>query len=215
MEQHSISSSGQQQPQGRRISLTMRRIGLDDLPEIPSLPEGYQLRAYEEGDAPSLVFTLRSAFDNNDWTPEKVYKELTGNPNVKAIFVIVSGGQVVATASALFEPRDSGRLAVLHWVGVDKGHRGKMLGYMVSLRVLYYFREQGYREVFLRTDDSRIPAIKTYLKLGFVPDYTDPACAEHWGRILSQLGPAYQHPFSSAGGAAAMSNSTGPSIENS
>lgn len=49
------------------IPLTMRRPDLDDLPRIPILPEGYILRAYQEGDAPSLAATLCSAFDTAAW----------------------------------------------------------------------------------------------------------------------------------------------------
>ena len=175
------------------IPLTMRRPDLDDLPRIPILPEGYILRAYQEGDAPSLAATLCSAFDTADWTLEKVYRELIHHPNVKATFVIAFDRGVVATASALLSPEDPHGPAILHWVGVDKGHRGKALGYIVSLQVLHYFKGAGYKSVILHTDDSRIAAIKTYLKLGFVPEHTNQEYIEYWKELLTQLGVDYGH----------------------
>ena len=50
---------------------------------------------------------------------------------------------------------------------------GKNLGYSLSLAALNYFRKKGIKEVFLYTDDFRLPAIKTYLKLGFKPVILD------------------------------------------
>jgi mycothiol synthase len=42
---------------------------------------------------------------------------------------------------------------------------------LVSLAVLHYLRERGFRAADLSTDDRRLPAIRTYLALGFVPVY--------------------------------------------
>jgi hypothetical protein len=43
----------------------------------------------------------------------------------------------------------------------------------------------GASEVFLLTDDERLPAIRTYLALGFVPDFT--GTDADWSRVLEQL----------------------------
>jgi mycothiol synthase len=38
-------------------------------------------------------------------------------------------------------------------------------------RILEDFRDRGYRDAVLETDDFRLPAIKVYLRFGFVPVY--------------------------------------------
>ena len=44
---------------------------------------------------------------------------------------------------------------------------------------------EGMETARLRTDDWRIPAIKTYLKIGFEPDLTsEPDYKERWEKIF-------------------------------
>jgi mycothiol synthase len=47
------------------------------------------------------------------------------------------------------------------------------------------------RPIVLRTDDYRIPAIKVYLKLGFVPTYDHLSYPDRWQAIFLALGENY------------------------
>jgi mycothiol synthase len=47
--------------------------------------------------------------------------------------------------------------------------------------------QAGYEEIYLRTDDHRLPAIKTYLKLGWEPFLCAPDMAERWRTVCQQL----------------------------
>ena len=50
---------------------------------------------------------------------------------------------------------------------------------------VWAFKTQGMKTARLRTDDWRIPAIKTYLKAGFTPDITsEPDYKERWEKIF-------------------------------
>ncbi len=58
----------------------------------------------------------------------------------------------------------------LHMVGVLPSHGGKGLGFQVSLAALRQMKREGFTQSVLETDDFRIPAIVTYLKLNFQPE---------------------------------------------
>jgi len=60
----------------------------------------------------------------------------------------------------------------------------------VSLAALYYMRDQGFASAALTTDDVRLPAIGSYLGLGFVPDYWDDPVSDQrarWSEVFARL----------------------------
>lgn len=72
-------------------------------------------------------------------------------------------------------------------VCVRPEHRGHRLGYWLTLATLHYFRDHGFQQAILDTDDFRLPAIREYLDLGFEPEYTHPSHTERWERIRAEL----------------------------
>jgi mycothiol synthase len=48
-------------------------------------------------------------------------------------------------------------------------------------------RERGCGEAILDTDDFRLPAIRTYLRLGFTPEISADDHAHRWDRIFAEL----------------------------
>ncbi len=167
--------------------LLMRRPTLDALPPVPELPEGYTLRLYQTGDMESLAAVLREAFADDQWTPERVRETLAESPEVKAVYVIDNAGKVVATASARLMPEAFPGSGYLHWVAVSPAHQGKHLGTAVSLAVLHDFVRLGCKDAVLETQDERIAAIKTYQKLGFVPEHAHETHPERWSKIAEML----------------------------
>jgi len=67
-------------------------------------------------------------------------------------------------------------------------HRGRRLGFWACLAALHRFAEEGREAALLLTDDFRLPAIRTYLRLGFRPVYTYESHMERWGKVFSELG---------------------------
>ena len=57
----------------------------------------------------------------------------------------------------------------------------------VCTAVMQRYASAGYRHVYLKTDDWRLPAIKTYLKLGFLPFLFAPDMEERWREVCSEL----------------------------
>ncbi|NLC55450.1 MAG: GNAT family N-acetyltransferase, partial [Armatimonadetes bacterium] len=73
------------------------------------------------------------------------------------------------------------------WVGVMPEHQGHRLAFHLCLACLRFLRDRGVRECFLLTDDFRVPAIKTYLRLGFEPEVTHESHPARWQKILAEL----------------------------
>jgi mycothiol synthase len=107
------------------------------------------------------------------------------------LFVIVHrpSGKLVATAMAVHSPCKLHPFGgELGWVAGDPAHSGKGLGLAVCSAVTRRFIEAGYRRIYLRTDDWRLPALKTYMKLGYVPFIYAPDMVERWKKVYDKLG---------------------------
>jgi D-xylonolactonase len=163
--------------------LVMRRHHLNGLPEL-NVESPYVLRTYQPGDEVSAAECLARAFDE-PWTPTMVMDELAANERTWAMYVVVLGDLVVATTTA--RQSDEPDLGYVHWVATHPDHTGRRLGYQVSLAVLHEFVRRGATRAILTTDDPRLPAIQTYLNLGFEPDITDASHPERWAKVREAL----------------------------
>jgi mycothiol synthase len=143
----------------------------------------------------SLAQLLERSF-GEPWDVERVQRELGPDNGVVAIYVLRAGDRLVGTASARIVPPLYPGSGYVHWVGVDPDFRGRALGRHVTLEVLYYFRNHGVRDAVLETDDFRLPAIRTYLGLGFVPEYRGPSDPLRWSRVMKALSFAGAQPAS-------------------
>jgi mycothiol synthase len=170
--------------------LVMLRAHLNDLPAI-ELPPGYHLRPFHPGDetawntiiAESFVFPSRTyAFETEIWT----------NPSFRPerLFFITYQNRPVATAMASDWHIAAHRsdIGFVHMVGVLPAHRGKHLGFWVSVSVLHRFVAEGKRLAVLQTDDFRLPAIKTYLQLQFEPFLMHENHRHRWRHVFQAIG---------------------------
>lgn len=157
---------------------------LDRLPEL-TVPNGYELRTYEPGDEFAWAYIMSTGI--GEWTAEKCYDALISRPQFEpdCLFFVLNDGIPVGSACAWRESPDEHKHGYLHMVCVLPEHRGSHLGYTLTLAVLHYFRDHGFQDAILDTDDWRLAAIKTYLRLGFEPFYYDDSHRERW-RIIRQ-----------------------------
>lgn len=166
--------------------LVMRRPACLPPPDVP-LPPGYALRRAAPTDAGGLARLLTLAF--GDWDAARVRSELLAAPDVQTTFVAVhlASGEVVACASHREVPDRFPGDTYLHYVAADPAHAGRRLGALVSAAVIAYGRREHPRDAVLETDDHRLPAIATYLGLGFAPEYRDPLHPARWSAVLQDL----------------------------
>lgn len=183
------------QPPERR-QLMMRRPNLDGLPRLV-VPSGYALRSYRRGDEAAWAAIMNTGI-GSDWTAERCVEYLTGQPQFRAdgLFFTTVGdtaGPAIGSACAWTEHPDERDEGLVHMVCVLPEHRGHGLGRVVTLAVLRYMRQHGFRSARLRTDDWRRSAIRAYLSLGLEPLYPPDAAPgdDHrarWAAVIEQLG---------------------------
>jgi mycothiol synthase len=102
--------------------------------------------------------------------------------------LIVDGDdEVAATASCWLDARFGEHTAMLHYVACHPDHSGQQLGTQVSLAVLHHAIAEGRQRTALFTDDYRIAAIKTYLRMDFEPRIGHRSHPKRWRRILEDL----------------------------
>ena len=162
----------------------MRRKSLQDLPDT-QVPDGFDLRSFRVGDEAGWAKLMTGAI--GDWDEQSTAKEFLGDPGVQAdgIFFLISSGLYIATATD--KRVHQSELGYLHMVAVAPSFRGRRLGRLISLAVLHHMRERGCQQAILDTDDFRLPAIRTYLGLSFVPDHVEADHAERWREIDANL----------------------------
>lgn len=148
----------------------MVRPHLRDLPEPPLLPEGYSLRLLGRGDEPQLARLLSAAFEEA-WDARRVASTLTRAEDVRAVYGVFRDDELTATASSQVRPERDSASGFVHWVAAHPEHRSRGLAAALLGRLLEDFEARGYRRARLDTQPERIPAIRTYLKFSFVPEY--------------------------------------------
>ena len=162
--------------------LAMSMNSLDVLPRLV-LPEGYDLKSFAEGDAAAWEEIIHDSFGVEFSFAQSMATSQHFRP--ERVKFIRFDGTPIATASA-WSTDDC--IGYLHMVGVHSKHLGHGLGGQVSLAALYQMASEGRTRVLLNTDDFRIPAIKTYLKLGFVPLLVHHNHIQRWTSILTKIG---------------------------
>ena len=167
--------------------LEMLRGHLDDLPPV-TIPEGYGLRTYQQGDATAWCGIMEGNVGRN-WNEEVFAEKMASDPRFSddALFFATYEGRPVASACAWRPTVDERVVGDVHMVSALDEHRGKGLGSLVNAAVLAKLKEQGFTKAHLKTDDWRLAAINSYVKAGFEPLNTHISHAERWDVILEQI----------------------------
>jgi len=170
-------------------NIYMRRPHLRDIPAVALLPEGYALRqAFSPGDDTALAAALTAAF-GEVWDAGRVRARLTDAPDVRAVYVVTRGGQIVATASHRRLPERFPDAGGVHWIGTHPDHTRKGLASILLVHLLREFAASGDRAAALETQEFRLPALRAYLKFGFLPVY-DVTGEDHrpvWSAIFQAM----------------------------
>ena len=183
-------------PVERLPQLEMFRDHLCDLPEIENA-SAYAVRTYCPGDEAAWCRIMEGNVGNN-WTVQKCRENLIWDSRFQAenLFFITHEGEPIASACAWRADDQSPAIGEIHMVAVLSDHRGKGLGHLLNALVLHRLKALGYQKAHLKTDDWRLPAIKTYLTAGFQPLNTHESHPERWEAIIAKLegGPGHSLP---------------------
>jgi mycothiol synthase len=157
-------------------------------PPSVRVPEGYALRTFRTGDLEAYL-DLAHAAGFEKFTAESVADYMTRTlPGGFLLIEHGNTGHLTASAMAQHVPDEMHPGGgVLGWVMARPEHSGRGLGTAVCAAVTARLLDAGYRRLYLKTDDSRLPALKTYLKLGWVPFLFAPDMEERWSRVCRKL----------------------------
>ena len=155
------------QSTGYNLQLEMVR-GTTGPVALEQTPAGYSTRQYESHDRDAYLDLFHLAFEVDDPLPD-----ILGSRLDAGFFVVEhqATGALVASCVAQEKPRprypEGGELG---WLVTDPAHSGRGLGSLVASAVTNRLVEKAYWQVYLLTDDFRLPAISIYLKLGWQPN---------------------------------------------
>jgi len=168
--------------------LRMLRPTLAELPPL-ALPEGFALRSYEPGDWAHWERILAGSFGGEPgrFSFDRMMRRDVAFLPERVLFV-VSAETPVATASAWRVPGLMAGTGTVHYVGVVPEFQGHRLGYWVTLATLHRMVAEGFQRATLTTDDFRLPAVKTYLRLGFEPVLVHENQRQRWPKVFAELG---------------------------
>jgi mycothiol synthase len=173
------------------LFLLWPRARLANPPAI-QLPHGYELRTFEDGDDGAWLAIQELAdpvIPGGDFGGFLLKYHAALLPGGLFFAFDRSSGQAVATAGAIHNTRDGmfpggGELA---WVATVPAHQSKGLGRALSAAAVRRMLDAGYESIRVGTQDHRLPAIKVYLRMGFLPYLYACNMADRWSRICTAL----------------------------
>jgi len=155
--------------------------------------EGYCLRVFSNDDRAEIVELMQLAgFQkwNFDVLQQALYLCV---PNGAFVLVESKTNKIVAMMMARHvsdaEHQCGGRI---DWLAVDPRYRGKSFGYIVASAATNRLIDINYGNIYVTTDDHRLAAIKTFLKIGFIPNVYRPEMYERWRKLCSNLNVPFQ-----------------------
>ena len=157
-------------------------LGMAEMKLVP----GFTVREMRPGEEADWSYACLGSFDREEVSPECYEKMMAHDEGVRMedVFFVCKDGKPVGTAAARMEKDDP----FLHFVAVNPDFRGYKLALGVIAAVINRHIELGRKGCFLWTDDWRVPAVKSYLNLGFLPVLFDEGAREGWEKELRLLG---------------------------
>ena len=168
--------------------LKMARHSLENLPTL-QCPEGYHIRTYQQGDETHWARIMDIAFVDQGRTAQDTYANVINQSNFDpdGFCFVIHKDVPVGTACAWQESLRGKPIGYIDMLAVLPEHTGHRLGKWLTVFLLHYFKARRVASVMLDTDDFRLPAIKNYLNLGFVPVYVGENHLLRWRSIFEKL----------------------------
>ena len=153
-----------------------------------TLTPPYRLRSFTPGEEEKWVDLINTSQEFGQWSRETLQREVLATLIAGSGVFACCGDRLVGCAAGCSR-KEFAPNAVLMYVAVLQEHRGRALGAAMIQEVMDVSRRAGYPGIMLATDPHRLAAIRTYLKLGFVPDWrSHPTARAQWDKVMAQIG---------------------------
>ena len=171
------------------VQLIMRWKNDERAPKAANIPDGVTIETFAQRE---------SALD--DWLDIIQYGLTDGrldadcykrcmtdleNYDENKCFFIVKDGVAAATITVICDGKT--KEGYIHMVACRPEFRGQGLGTLLNDIAVFALKKEGMQTAYLTTDDFRIPAIKSYLRCGFVPDLSTEDFKERWAKIMKEI----------------------------
>lgn len=169
------------------------RPGLRAAPDHPVDPASPADHADHPGANSADVASFRALMTRvglGTWDDEQLTQvHKTVVPNGWQVVVHQPSGVLVATGMAQHNPIDDlySDGYEVGWIAADPDHSGRGLGRVVTAAALQRLLDAKARCIYLRSDDFRLPALKTYLALGFLPHLYTASMPARWEAVCERL----------------------------
>jgi mycothiol synthase len=159
------------------------------VPAIPAIPAPYSLSTVvsEDIDHVRPVIEVDGPLSDSGWSQFRDAVVPDG------MFVIQEGPSSarVGTISAVHNPAATRFYfpggGELGYLVVAQEHRRRGLGVALITAALRRLRRGGYRHIFLGVQSWRLPAIRSYLRVGFQPFIHAPELVPRWESVFAAL----------------------------
>jgi GNAT superfamily N-acetyltransferase len=167
----------------------MVRKDLERVPEF-ALPARFSLRWYRPGDEAHWRRIHWLADRDNEITPA-LFGQRFGSDSAllarRQCYLLDAGGEAIGTATAWFNDNFEGaRFGRVHYVAIVPEYQGRGLSRPLMTAICQRLRELGHYRAYLTTAPTRLPAIKLYLRFGFLPLVRSAEEAAAWRGICPQ-----------------------------
>lgn len=163
---------------------------MDTIP-FYSLPEGFSLRSYVPGDENSWVELQKCADKFNKIDLSLFHRAFGCDTEIlkqRMLFLLNQEGKIIGTAAAWFDDDYHGeKYGRVHWVAIHPDYQGQGLSKPLMSAVCEKLVKLGHAKAYLTTSSARIPAIKLYLKFGFIPEIITPDDKKIWEALKLYL----------------------------
>lgn len=164
----------------------------DDHSPVPELriPDGCEIRRFTELDGALDAWLDIVQYGLSDGRKDAGYYksvmlDWSGYSEDRNFFV-VADGEPAATLTVICHPEN--KEGYIHMVACKEKFRGRGFGTLLNTLALKVLKEEGMETAYLTTDDWRIPAIKSYLRAGFVPVIPDAETDARWKAVFEKTG---------------------------
>lgn len=151
-------------------------------PLLRPIPAEFTIRTFQPGDEEAMCALLDRNGELGPWDRARLDREnatLVGS----ATYFACDGDRLVATAGVHDREFEGKPAWEIGWVATDPDYLGLGLGRYVTAAATRAALELPHREIFLKTDDHRLPAIAIYRDLGYQRDARTRSARKRWRAV--------------------------------
>lgn len=160
------------------------------LHEVP-VPKGCTVKNFDREEEVSIwVDICKNGLLGPAAGPDAFEASIRNHPDLcpqEDLFFVLCDGEYAATIAGIYHPET--KSGYIHMVAAKPEFRGRGIGNWMTYLALKHIYEKGPETQYsvLTTDDFRKPAVRSYIRAGFLPVDYAPDMKERWQKLIDEL----------------------------